>query len=234
MTAEDDAIRAECEEWASARATPLTSSNSRALRDRIRANPDAWWRNLQILIAEASDNDQIGGLAMWPLRITLACGGTRFLDEAASIARTSSKMASALMVGANWNREIGLYKLFGRDHMVDTWIRHDLSNDQFDFWAWALIDDVVRNDAGEAWPLILSLLEKAPNTDVVGAIAASPLEDFIIAYAPIYIGRIEEEALKNARFKEALAGVWIMRLRRDHPDLFDRVEMAAGVPLRRV
>jgi len=61
--------------------------------------------------------------------------------------------------------------------------------------------------------------------------AAGEIEDFIMAHAPAFIDRIEAEARSNGRFKEALAGVWIMRLQ---PDLFDRVEKAAGVPLRRL
>jgi len=58
-------------------------SNERrdGLRDRICANPNAWWRILQDLIAEAPDDQVIERLAYAPLRMTLECGGERLLHE---------------------------------------------------------------------------------------------------------------------------------------------------------
>ncbi len=229
--AEDDVIRAECEEWESGLHYPLTREEVGALYDRVRADPDAWWRILQILIAEATNHDQIRRLGMGPLRSTLECGEARLLDQAAFIARSSSKMASALMVGAPCDREIDLFKLFGRDHVVEVWIRYHTTHDEFDFWAWEVAQGLVRDDPAEAWEFILSLVEKAPNSNMVDLIGAGLAEDFVMAHASTFIDRIEEEASRNGRFKEALASVWIMRL---PPDLFDRIERAAGVPLRRV
>jgi hypothetical protein len=230
-SAEDEVILAECEEWAGGLHSPLTQEEGRGLHDRVCANPDAWWRILQVLIADASNHNQTMRLGMAPLRATLECGEAQLLDQAVSIARSSSKMASALMVGAPCDRDVDLYKLFGREHVVSVWIRYHTSHNEFDFWAWEMAQGLVREDPDEAWQLILSLIEKAPYAEMVAVIGAGLTEDFIMAHAALFIDRIEEEASRNARLKEALANVWIMRL---DPDLFDRIEQAAGVPLRRV
>lgn len=226
-TPEEDVIRAECEDWATGLLFMDSEQKRKELRDRACANPDTWWRILQDLIAEAPDDRYIQGLAFAPFRMTLVCSGQSILQEAVSIARSSSKMASALARGAPTEMEV----LFGREFLVDTLIRYYTGHTDFDFWAWERVMHLVKNEPGEAWPVILDLVEKAPDDKVLGVIAAGEIEDFIMAHAPEFIDRIEAEARSSARFKEALAGVWIMRLQ---PDLFDRVEKAAGVPLRRL
>ena len=81
-SAEKDVIRAECEEWVGA-LLYLDSNETRAeLRDRVCANPDAWWRVLQDLITQAPDDQNVQRLAYAPLRMTLECGGERLLREA--------------------------------------------------------------------------------------------------------------------------------------------------------
>jgi len=226
-TPEEDVIRAECEDWASGLLFMDSDEKRKELRDRVCANPDTWWRILQDLIAEAPDDRYVQKLAYAPFRMTLECGGQPILQEAMSIARSSSKMASAMALGAPSEMEV----LFGREFLVDTLIRYYARHIDFDFWAWETVMHLVKNEPGEAWPVILDLVENAPDDKVLGVIAAGEIEDFIMAHAPEFIDRIEAEARDNVRFKEALAGIWIMRLQ---PDLFDRVEKAAGVPLRRL
>jgi len=226
-TAEEDVIRAECEEWAAGLIYIDSDERRDELRDRICADPDAWWRIIKDFIAKAPDHNYVQRLAYAPLRTTLECGGQPMLQQAVSIARSNPKMASALAVGAPDDMEV----LLGREFVVDTLIKYYTGHLDFDFWAWETVMDLVKNAPVEAWPLILDLVEKAPDDKVLGVIAAGEIEDFIMAHAPAFIDRIEAEARSNGRFKEALAGVWIMRLQ---PDLFDRVEKAAGVPLRRL
>lgn len=225
-TPEEDVIRAECEDWAGGLLFMDSDEKRKELRDRVCANPETWWRILQELIAEAPDDRYIQKLAYAPFRMMLECGGQPILQEAVSIARSSPRMASALAVGAPNDMRV----LFGRKFVVDTLIRYYTAHVDFDFWAWETVMDQVKSEPGEAWHVILDLVEKAPDDKVLGVIAAGEIEDFIIAHAPDFIDQIEAEASSNARFRGALAGVWIMRLR---PDLFDRVEKVAGVPLRR-
>ena len=228
-TAEDDVIRAECEEWASALLSMDTNETRTELRDRVCADPDAWWRILQDLIAQAPDPQYLQRLAYAPLRMTLECGGERLLHEAVSIARTSPRMASAVK-GWPSRPTSDLYPLFGRDLVVDALIRHYSHPTGFDFWAWEVVRNLVTDDPSEAWLLILALLHTAPDDGVLGSVAAGELEEFVLAHAADFIDRIEEEAHADSRFKSALSYLYVWKL---SPDLFDRIEAAAGVQLMR-
>jgi len=144
-TAEEDIIRAECEEWAGGLLYIDSNESRDELRDRICANPDAWWRILQELIAHAPDDQVIQRLAYAPLRMTLECGGERLLREAVSIARTSPRMASAVK-GWPSRSTNDLYPLFGRAFVVETLIRHYSQPTGFDFWAWEMARDLIEDD----------------------------------------------------------------------------------------
>jgi hypothetical protein len=228
-TAEEDVIRAECQEWAGGLLHIDSDDRREGLRDRICANPDAWWRILQELIAEAPDDQVIQRLAYAPLRMTLECGGERLLHEAVSIARTSPKMASAVK-GWPSRPTTDLYLLFGRAFVVETLVRHYSQPTGFDFWAWQVARNLINDDPTEAWLLILALLHNAPDDGVLSSIAAGELEEFVLAHAADFIDRIEEEARGNSRFKSALSYLYVWRL---SPELFDRIEAAAGVRLTR-
>ena len=132
-TAEEDIIRAECEEWAGGLLYIDSNESRDELRDRICANPDAWWRILQELIAEAPDDQVIQRLAYPPLRMTLECGGERLLREAVSVARTSPRMASAVKGWPSRSTD-DLYPLLGRAFVVETLVRHYSQPTGFDFW----------------------------------------------------------------------------------------------------
>jgi hypothetical protein len=228
-TAEEAVIRTECEEWAGGLLILASGEKVAKLRERVCANPDAWWRILQGMIAEAPDDQYIQRLAYAPLRMTLECGGERLLLEAVSIARTSPKMASAVK-GWPSRPTTDLYPLFGRDFVVDTLIRHYSHPTGFDFWAWEVARDLINDDPPEAWRLILELVDKAPDETVLVSVAAGEVEEFIVAHAAEFIDRIETEARSNSRFKASLRYVYVWRL---SPELFDRIEAAAGVPLER-
>ena len=53
--AEEDVIRAECEEWAGGLLFMDSNESRDELRDRICADPEAWWRILQELAATGTD-----------------------------------------------------------------------------------------------------------------------------------------------------------------------------------
>jgi hypothetical protein len=228
-TAEEDVIRAECEEWAGGLLLMDTAEKRAELRDRVCANPDAWWRILQALIADAPDDQYVQRLAYAPLRMTLECGGERLLLEAVSIARTSPKLASAVKGWASRPTD-DLYPLLGRDFVVETLIRHYSHPTGFDFWAWEVARNLINDDPPEAWRLILELVDKAPDEEVLESVAAGELEEFILAHAAEFIGRIEDEGRNSTRFRAALSLVYVWKL---PTKLFARIEAAAGVPLTR-
>jgi hypothetical protein len=227
--AEEDVIRAECEEWAGGLLYMDSNERREGLRERICANPDAWWRILQELVAEAPDDQVIQRLAYAPLRMTLECGGERLLREAVSIARTSPRMASAVK-GWPSRPTNDLYPWFGRAFVVDTLIRHYSHPTGFDFWAWEVARNVIEDDPTEAWLLVLELVQRAHDEGVLHVVAAGELEEFLLAHAADFIDRIEEEARGNSRFKSALSYLYVWTL---SPELFDRIEAAAGVQLTR-
>jgi hypothetical protein len=76
--------------------------------------------------------------------------------------------------------------------------------------------------------MILELIDRAPDDEILGYVAAGPLEDFIKLHAADYIDWIEASARTDARMKKALSGVWLTHL---SADLLDRIEAAAGMPL---
>ena len=228
-TAEEDIIRAECEEWAGGLLYIDSNESRDELRDRICANPDAWWRILQELIAHAPDDQVIQRLAYAPLRMTLECGGERLLREAVSIARTSPRMASAVK-GWPSRSTNDLYPLFGRAFVVETLIRHYSQPTGFDFWAWEMARDLIEDDPAEAWLFVLALVHRAHEEGVLHVVAAGELEEFLLAHAADFIGRIEEEARANSKLKSALSYLYVWGLL---PELFDRIEAAAGLQLTR-
>lgn len=226
-TAEEDVIRAECEEWAGGLLHMDTSEKRAGLRDRVCANPDAWWRILEELIADAPDDEYVQRLAYAPLRMTLECGGERLLLEAISIAKTSPRMASAVK-GWPSRGTSDLYPLFGRDFVVDTLIRHYSRPTGFDLWAWEVARNLINDDPPEAWLLILEVVDKAPDETVLGAVGAGELEEFILSHAADFIDGIEQEARTNSRLRAALSYVYVWTL---PLELFARIEVAAGVRL---
>lgn len=62
--------------------------------------------------------------------------------------------------------------------------------------------------AEEAWPVILALLERAPDDLAIAFVAAGPLEDLIRDHGPRFLDRLEAQARTSARFRGALSGVW--------------------------
>jgi len=65
-----------------------------------------------------------------------------------------------------------------------------------------------REQAEHAWLAILEVLSRSPNQDVVGVLAAGPLEDLVEEWGPEFIDRVELEARRNPAFRYLLGGVW--------------------------
>lgn len=62
--------------------------------------------------------------------------------------------------------------------------------------------------AKDNWKFILHAFELADSDEMLGHIAAGPLEHFISKHGPEYINLIEELAIKDSRFNRLLTGVW--------------------------
>lgn len=198
-----------------------------SLQQRVCERPDAWWTELKGLIEQAPAK-LAGNLGMAPLKAILGCRDGNLQTTVLAEARRERRLACA--VAEVLSRE-EIFTQLGTNCVVSTYLRNLVEHNDFDSWAWEAIEETISEDTETAWLLLLSLIDTAPDEESRGLIGAGPLENFIMANADGFIERIEAAASGRPRFKEALASVWIMSLR---PDLFARVEAAAGVPLRRI
>jgi hypothetical protein len=74
-----------------------------------------------------------------------------------------------------------------------------------------LVDQLVlaRPSAPErAWPVILELIRRAPDSDALVHIGASALEDLVNGHGREFESRILDRATRDPRFRAALAVVW--------------------------
>jgi hypothetical protein len=74
-----------------------------------------------------------------------------------------------------------------------------------------LVDQLVlaRPSAPErAWPVILELIRRAPDTDALGFVGADALEDLVNGHGREFESRILDRASRDPRFRVALANVW--------------------------
>jgi len=102
----------------------------------------------------------------------------------------------------------------------------DLLNEEHPLW-WA-----VQKFMGEAsstssspqdcWATILEILSRTRPDNVIGILAAGPLEDLIQYHGQEFIERIEAEARRNQEFRRLLGGVW----RSCTPEIWARIEKA--------
>lgn len=102
---------------------------------------------------------------------------------------------------------------FDREAAIQAYIRHaELgSQDREHFWGWDAVTSFVHTaPAEEAWNLVLMLVRRAPD-EVLGNVAAGPLEDVVRLHGAALVDWIEGEARRDERFRWALGGVWLSR-----------------------
>jgi len=126
---------------------------------------------------------------------------------------------------------------FTLEEVADAWCRYQarphlagFEDDDPDWWGvFLLTDPDFWTDELRVRTVIDLLVERATGDEVLGAIGAGPLEDFISddEHGLVWI---EQRAAASDRFREALRHVWIWRL---SPEAFERIELAAGQELAR-
>ncbi len=71
-------------------------------------------------------------------------------------------------------------------------------------------DEVVlmaRDDPERLWPIIVRMVEEAPDEHHLLTVGAAPLEDLLWFHGPAFVDRIEAIAQEDPRFREALRQV---------------------------
>jgi hypothetical protein len=91
------------------------------------------------------------------------------------------------------------------------------------FWARPLFEDRELHRAA-----LLKLIERADSDDVIGQVAAGPLENFM-SNNESDLQWLEANAARNPKLRQAIAGVWIDLT----PANMARLDRAAGTPLTR-
>lgn len=114
------------------------------------------------------------------------------------------------------------------DILVETWLA---SHDTFDLATTG--ERLCRYVPQWGWPFVVELIRQAPSEAELRDIAQTrgPLENLITAHGATFVGRIEDEARTNQRFKTCLAFVDIAA-NRIAPELWTRLADAAGTALR--
>jgi hypothetical protein len=82
---------------------------------------------------------------------------------------------------------------------------------QRNWWAYDEVQDAVENHPRRAWALLGLLADLAASDELVDDLGAGPLEDFVCAHAPKFIGQIERRAVEHDRFRRALHSVLLPR-----------------------
>jgi hypothetical protein len=130
-----------------------------------------------------------------------------------------------------------LFSLVSLEDIADAWCRYTsrphldgVDEEDPDEWTLLFVTDIEDLDELCARTLLDLLVDRAPNDEVLEVVGAGPLEDFVKGYDEDRLLWIEQRAASSARFRQALACVWIWSL---EPEVFARVERAAGVPLAR-
>lgn len=93
--------------------------------------------------------------------------------------------------------------------LIAIYFRHHLERSEDDFWAWEIVDDLVRSDPKRAWSLILKMLKGAPTFSALASVAAGPLEDLCQYGSKTIAAELPFEIENNKELQYAIVGVWL-------------------------
>jgi len=124
-----------------------------------------------------------------------------------------------------------IFEAFSLTEIAEAWIAYQTTKDERFWWAVDLMwSDPYLHDRNRREEFIELLIETAPNEDLLGNVAAGPLEDAIYD-ADEGVSWLEDRAAASTRFKQAPGMVWIWSV--VSTERFARIERAAGQALAR-
>lgn len=99
------------------------------------------------------------------------------------------------------------------EHFIKEWIKHqeETYDDEDSELHWTddhLINLMIKGEIDELWEFVLRTYRKDLSQEVIGILAAGPLEDVLAAKGEEYIGRVEILAGNDSKFRYLLGGVW--------------------------
>ena len=100
------------------------------------------------------------------------------------------------------------------DKMVTAWIvaqqaKRGSPESETNWWAVSeVIHQALEGDGDLLWEFILEVYKRDLPDNIIGLLAAGPLEDLLASRGAEFIDRIEERARKDPKFNYLLGGVW--------------------------
>ncbi|WP_185234336.1 DUF6869 domain-containing protein [Teredinibacter franksiae] len=85
------------------------------------------------------------------------------------------------------------------NRLIDDWITN-----QKTFWAWEKLHQITDRSHDEAWLLVIEIAKRSDSEDVLGALAAGPMEDMLTAFGDYYYELILQASSRCKNFKKAL------------------------------
>ena len=99
-------------------------------------------------------------------------------------------------------------KELDREQILRDWLSEWGARPPVFGWASEFLTRATQYQPELAWSLILSLIERAADDDILGCVAAGPLEDLLCLHGAEVIDRVEICAAADERVRKCLAGVW--------------------------
>jgi hypothetical protein len=69
-------------------------------------------------------------------------------------------------------------------------------------------DELCTSNPEVAWNAILAIAERESDENILGYLAAGPLEDLLSRHGELLIDRVEQQARTDARFRSVLRGLY--------------------------
>lgn len=94
------------------------------------------------------------------------------------------------------------------NNLKEKWIEYTHTNDKALFEAWEALNDLVFKKPQQAWKVILDILEQTESDEIIGNLAAGPLEDILSEHGDVFIDEVEIQARQNPKFTKLVLGVY--------------------------
>ncbi len=75
-------------------------------------------------------------------------------------------------------------------------------------WASEAIHNITYERPAALWPLILEILRRTDDWEVLAVLAAGPLEDYLAKCGEHVIAEVEAQSASDEKLKQLLGGVW--------------------------
>jgi hypothetical protein len=221
-------ILARCREWADG---TRDRDDAEELEKEVRKQPEVWWQAV-IAVAKGEEGyDAIQNLALGPLA-DLAVLNPDWIRETGKVVGRDERLATLLVdclqfVSESWVEES--MQILGDDFVLEAYLAINEEEGMAHTWAHELMDGLVKSDANGGWAATLAAINRASDAQL-GWVGADVLEAVVKLHATELIDRVEAESASNPKLRRALSHAYLWTLPRA---LFDRIELAAGVPLYR-